>query len=56
MWGSPSVIICNVCSFLCYCRVLVLDQGEIKEFDSPGVLMADKDSVFASMAKDAGLL
>ena len=42
--------------FLYFFRVLVLDQGEIKEFDSPDVLMADKDSVFASMAKDAGLI
>ena len=43
----------------CVCvfhRILVLDQGEIREFDSPDTLMKDKDSVFASLARDAGLL
>ena len=37
-------------------RVLVLDQGMIKEFDTPGALLADRSSVFYSMAKDAGLV
>ena len=37
-------------------RILVLDKGEIREFDSPDTLMKDKDSVFASLARDAGLL
>ena len=43
-------------NLLLTCRVLVLDQGEIKEFDSPETLMADKESMFASLAKDAGIL
>ena len=38
-----------------YFRVMVLDNGRIQEFDKPGVLMEDKNSLFYSMAKDAGL-
>ena len=34
----------------------MLDNGEIVECDSPGELLADKNSVFYSMAKDAGLV
>lgn len=37
-------------------RVLVLDQGEIKEFDSPAVLLKNNSSLFYGMAKDAGLV
>jgi ATP-binding cassette subfamily C (CFTR/MRP) protein 1 len=36
-------------------RVLVLDRGEIREFDSPSNLLKNKQSIFYSMAKDAGL-
>jgi len=36
-------------------RVLVLDQGEIAEFDSPESLLQNPDSIFYSMAKDAGI-
>ncbi|XP_013389987.1 multidrug resistance-associated protein 1 [Lingula anatina] len=39
-----------------YTRVLVLDHGEIKEFDSPTDLLANKRSIFFGMAKDAGLV
>ncbi|KAH3860710.1 hypothetical protein DPMN_023628, partial [Dreissena polymorpha] len=38
-----------------YTRVMVLDQGKIKEFDSPKNLLQEKDSVFYGMAVDAGL-
>lgn len=37
-------------------RVIVLDKGNIVEFDSPANLMLKKDSVFYGMCKDAGLV
>ncbi|CAL4074063.1 unnamed protein product, partial [Meganyctiphanes norvegica] len=37
-------------------RVLVLDKGEVKEFDTPSVLLKNKSSIFYGMAKDAGLV
>lgn len=40
-------------SFLSY-RVLVLDKGQIAEFDTPTNLIAQK-GIFYGMAKDAGL-
>ena len=39
-----------------YFRILVLDKGQVKEFDSPDVLLKDKKSIFYGMAKDAGLV
>ncbi|XP_015215911.2 multidrug resistance-associated protein 1 isoform X2 [Lepisosteus oculatus] len=38
-----------------YTRVLVLDKGQIVEFDSPSNLLAKK-GIFYKMAKDSGLL
>jgi len=37
-------------------RILVLQGGEVKEFDTPQSLLADTNSVFYSMAKDARLV
>nr|QST14986.1 ABCC1-2 protein [Diaphanosoma celebensis] len=37
-------------------RVMVLDKGEIREFASPTDLLANKQSIFYGMAKDAGLV
>ncbi|KAI1320479.1 hypothetical protein EDD11_000864 [Mortierella claussenii] len=37
-----------------YSRVLVLDHGEIKEFDTPANLLSRPDSVFASMVDETG--
>ena len=39
-----------------YFRILVLDKGQVKEFDSPVFLLKDKKSMFYGMAKDAGLV
>ena len=36
-------------------RVMVLDQGNIAEFDTPDSLLANKESIFYSMAKNAGI-
>lgn len=35
---------------------MVLDQGRIREFQSPQELLQDTESVFYGMAKDAGLV
>jgi len=35
---------------------MVLDKGEVVEFDSPPNLLRDKKSIFYGMAKDAGLV
>ena len=42
-------------TILDYDRIMVLDKGEIAEMASPDSLLEDKNSIFHSMAKDAGL-
>ncbi|XP_041981791.1 multidrug resistance-associated protein 1 isoform X4 [Aricia agestis] len=37
-------------------RVMVLDRGQLVEFAPPEQLLADKNSIFYGMAKDAGLV
>uniref|UniRef100_A0A1B6D6I6 ABC-type glutathione-S-conjugate transporter n=3 Tax=Clastoptera arizonana TaxID=38151 RepID=A0A1B6D6I6_9HEMI len=37
-------------------RVIVLDKGYLKEFDSPMNLLHEKTSIFYGMARDAGLV
>ena len=39
-----------------YDRVMVLDQGNIAEFDTVNALLKNKVGIFHSMAKSAGLL
>lgn len=37
-------------------KVIVLEKGEIIEFDSPANLLTNETSAFYSMAKDANLV
>ena len=39
-----------------YDRILVLDRGRIAEFDTVQNLLANKESIFRSMAKDSGII
>lgn len=39
-----------------YYRIMVLDQGEVKEFDNPQVLLQRTNSLFYQLAKDAGIV
>jgi ABC-type multidrug transport system fused ATPase/permease subunit len=39
-----------------YDKIMVLDKGELKEFNTPDALLADSQSIFYSLAKDAGLV
>ncbi|XP_013411118.1 multidrug resistance-associated protein 1 [Lingula anatina] len=39
-----------------YDRVLVLDGGALKEYDTPSALLMNKKSMFYGMARDAGLV
>ena len=39
-----------------YDRIMVLDKGVIAEFKTPNELLEDSNSIFHSMAKDAGLV
>ena len=39
-----------------YDRIMVLDKGNIKEFDSPENLIKDESTIFHGMCKDAKLV
>merc|ERR1712210_250709 len=39
-----------------YDRIMVLDKGELREFDKPNELLKNSESIFYGMVKDAGLL
>ncbi len=43
-------------TILDYDKIMVLDKGEIREFDSPQNLLDDGTTIFHSMAKDANLV
>lgn len=37
-------------------RILVMDKGLVAEFDTPAALLANKTSIFYSLALEAGLV
>lgn len=37
-------------------RIILLEHGKIAEFDTPSNLLADSNSLFYGMAKDAGIV
>lgn len=51
--ASHSVL--NTVNLVFVLRVVVLDKGLIVEFDNPQTLLNKPKSVFALMAKDAGI-
>ena len=55
--GHTVVYICVVYECcLVYYRVLVLESGRVREFDSPATLLSNRNSQFYSLAKNAGLV
>jgi len=54
-WWCKTCIIWSLWCLFGSCRVLVLDMGEVKEFDSPSALLQRPDSIFSAMAHDAGI-
>ena len=46
----------SIFSFLAARRIMVLDKGVVKEFDSPQALLANKESLFYGLAKDANIV
>ena len=55
--GSTIVtIVHRLNTIIDYDRVIVMDKGEIAEFDTPKTLLANTNSIFYSMAKDANLV
>ena len=52
-WLFIYVIVYAGCGF---CRVMVLQNGKMIEFEQPALLLQNKESAFHSMAKDAGLV
>ena len=43
-------------TILDYDKILVLDDGRVKEYDTPKALLQNHDSLFFSMARNAGLV
>ena len=45
----------SLLSFL-FCRIMVLDEGEIREFDTPDRLLQNTEGLFYQLAQDAGIV
>ncbi len=55
--GSTIVTIAHrLNTIIDYDRVIVMDKGVIAEFDTPKALLANTNSMFHSLAKDANLI
>ena len=39
-----------------FCRIMVLDDGEIREFDTPDGLLQNTEGLFYQLAQDAGIV
>lgn len=46
----------NLNNLLFSCRILVLDEGTVGEFDSPNNLISNHKSIFYGLCKEAGLV
>ena len=59
-FGMPSLQACNSSKtdlpVVSFTQVIVLENGELREFDSPKKLLENKKSIFYSMAKESGLV
>ena len=42
--------------YIALCRILVLDQGHVEEFDTPTKLLEQQNTIFYSMMMNAGLI
>lgn len=53
--GAVVAFLCSQCAlFYSVQRIMVLDGGEIREIAPPQELQADKESIFYSLADQAG--
>ena len=42
--------------YFLFCRIMVLDDGEIREFDTPDGLLQNTEGLFYQLAQDAGIV
>lgn len=54
--SGPHVLALCYYANLVFFRVLVMESGRVAEFAPPQVLLANKNSIFYSMAASAGLV
>jgi len=49
-------VVFNLLLFVTIFRVLVLDKGQIQEFDTPAALLLTENSIFSGMAREANII